>query len=84
MKDAEFGKAADEYYKATREYWDAVIDAWDEIWAKQRAVTLKANSDQSGAFAGLFELAEDFATGKLTREAAKPAIRAALAAQGAN
>lgn len=82
LKDADFA-AADAYYKATREYWDAVMDVWEEVWAKQREVVLKANSDQSGAFAGLFELADEFAAGRLTRAAALPKIRAALAAQGA-
>ena len=82
LKDGDFA-AADTYYQQTRVYWDAVMEAWDGIWAKQRKVQLKANSDQSGAFADLFELAEQFAAGQLTREAALPKIRAALAVQGA-
>jgi hypothetical protein len=83
LKDADFS-AADTYYRQTREYWDAVMEAWNELWAKQRAVVLKANSDQSGAFAGLFELADEYTAGRLTLEAAKPKIRAALAAQAAD
>lgn len=80
LKDADFA-AADAYYRATRAYWDAVLEVWAEIWSTQRQV-LVANSDQSGAFAGLFELADEFAAGKLTVAAAKPRIRAALASQG--
>ncbi|HUG72423.1 MAG TPA: DUF6607 family protein [Steroidobacteraceae bacterium] len=81
LQGADFA-AADEYYKATRAYWDAVLEVWAQIWTEQREVSVTANSDQSGAFAGLFELAEEFAAGRLTAEAAKPRIRAALAAQG--
>ncbi len=79
--DADFA-AADQYYAATRAFWDAVLEVWDEIWARQAVVEVEANSDQSGAFASLFELAEQFAAGDLTLEAAKPRIRSALAAQG--
>jgi hypothetical protein len=81
LQDADF-TAADAYYASTREFWDAVLDVWDEIWARQAEVEVEANSDQSGAFADLFELAEEFAAGRLTAESAKPGIRAALAAQG--
>ena len=81
LQDADF-TAADTYYASTREFWDAVLDVWDEIWARQAEVEVEANSDQSGAFADLFELAEEFAAGRLTAESAKPGIRAALAAQG--
>jgi hypothetical protein len=80
LKDADFA-AADAYYRATRAYWDAVLEVWAEIWSTQRQV-LVANSDQSGAFAGLFALADEFAAGRLTVAAAKPGIRAALASQG--
>ena len=73
--------AADKYYAATREYWDAVLDAWTELWTTRREISV-ANSDQTGAFAGLFELAEEYAAGRLALSAAKPRIRAALAAQG--
>lgn len=81
LKYADFA-AADKYYADTREYWDWVMEVWGEVWSKQRTVTVKANSDQSGAFADLFQLADDFAAGRLTRAAALPKIRAALAAQG--
>jgi hypothetical protein len=81
LKGADFA-AADEYYSATRAYWDAVLEVWAQIWTERREVSVTANSDQSGAFAGLFALADEFAAGKLTAEAAKPRIRAALAAQG--
>jgi hypothetical protein len=77
---AEAGK----YYDATREYWRAVLAVWDELWNAGGTVTLKANSDQSGAYAGLFEQAEAFAAGKLDLAAARTQIRAALAEQRAD
>jgi hypothetical protein len=80
LKDADFS-AADQYYSATRQFWDQVLQAWDGIWAKQREVKV-ANSDQSGDFALLFELADEFVAGKLSSEAAPAKIRAALARQG--
>jgi hypothetical protein len=80
LHDADFA-AADEYYAATRDYWDAVLELWTELWTTRREISV-ANSDQTGAFAGLFELADEFAAGQLTLAAAKPRIRAALAAQG--
>jgi hypothetical protein len=80
LKDADFA-AADAYYATTREYWRLVLDVWDGIWAQQREVVLQANSDQSGAFAGLFELADQWAAGRFTPEAARRAIRAALEEQ---
>jgi len=81
LRDADFA-AADEYYAATRAYWDAVLDVWADLWSRERMVEVTANSDQSGAFARLFELADEFAAGRLTRAAAMPRIRAALAEQG--
>jgi hypothetical protein len=81
LKDADFA-AADRQYAATRDYWDAVLDVWGEIWAQHRQVTVAENSDQSGAFMALFELADEFASGRLTVADARPKIRAALAAQG--
>ena len=77
LKDADFS-GAQNYYQSTRVYWDKVLDVWAALWREHRAITLKANSDQSGAFAGLFELAEDFANGKLTAEGATPQIRKAI------
>ncbi|MFO7324901.1 MAG: hypothetical protein DIU62_004205 [Pseudomonadota bacterium] len=79
--DADFA-AADRYYEATREFWDAVLEVWEDVWSTNEVVEVTANSDQSGAFAGLFQLAEAFAAGRLTVQAAKPRIRAALEAQG--
>jgi hypothetical protein len=81
LKDADFA-AADKYYTGTRAFWDAVLDAWAQVWSSQQEVTVKQNSDQSGAFAVLFELADQYAAGKLTLADARPRIRAALAAQG--
>lgn len=80
LKEADFA-ASDAYYMATRDYWRAVLQAWDEIWSKRREVLLKANSDESGAFAGLFDLADQYAAGTLPLDAARPKIRAALLAQ---
>lgn len=80
LRDAEFA-AADAYYRDTREFWDEVLRAWAQVWDMRREVKM-ANSDQSGSFAGLFELAEEFAAGKLPRAELAPKVRAALAAQG--
>ena len=46
--------AADAYYASTRGLWDAVLAVWDEVWAQNTVVEVEANSDQSGAYAGLF------------------------------
>lgn len=83
LKDADFA-GADAYYAATREFWQWVLATWQEMLAAQGTITLKANSDQSGAYAALFEMAEEFAAGRLTREAALPKIRAAITAQQAS
>ena len=80
LKNADFS-GAEAYYQSTRVYWDAVLDVWQELWKQNSSISLTANSDQSGAFAGLFDLAEEFAAGRLAVEAAKPRIRAALQAQ---
>lgn len=81
IADGDFSEA-DQYYAATRDFWDAVLEVWDGIWSEHAEVQVDANSDQSGAFAQLFELAGEFADGRLDIESAKPRIRAALAAQG--
>jgi len=77
---AEAGK----YYTATRAYWHEVLSAWDQMLVPGGAVTLTANSDQSGAYAELFEQAEQFAAGRLDLRAAREQIRAALARQRAD
>jgi hypothetical protein len=82
LKDADFS-AADRYYESTREFWSQVLVQWQDIWARRRDAVLTASSDQSGAYADLFELADDFAAGKLDKAAAVEKIRAALARQGA-
>jgi hypothetical protein len=81
LKDADFA-AADKYYNETRAFWDAVLDVWAQVWSVQKEVTVRENSDQSGAFAALFELADESAAGRLPIADARPRIRAALAAQG--
>jgi hypothetical protein len=63
------------------DFWRAVLRVWEQIWAGRSEVVLKANSDQSGAFADLFDLADQYVAGRLTLESARPAIRAALEAQ---
>jgi hypothetical protein len=80
LKDADF-TAADQYYRDTREFWDEVLRAWTLVWEARRAVQM-ANSDQSGSFAALFELADEFAAGRLPRAELASKVRAALAAQG--
>ncbi|MEP7313240.1 MAG: DUF6607 family protein, partial [Pseudomonadota bacterium] len=82
IKDADFA-AADRYYKSSQQYWREVVLVWDEIWAKRVRVTLNASVDQSGAYAALFDQADEFAKGALTLDAARVAIRDALMQQGA-
>jgi len=82
IKDPDFA-AADSYYAASQQYWREVVTAWDEIWARHKRVKLNASVDQSGAYAALFEQADEFAKGALTLEAARTAIRDALKQQGA-
>ena len=72
---------AAKYYESTRAYWSQVLAVWDEIWNEHSTVSRKANSDQSGAYADLFQLAEDYAAGKLDLTAAKQKIRDSLSQQ---
>lgn len=72
---------AGKYHGATRDYWAEVLAAWDETLPAGGSVVLKANSDQSGAYAELFGQAEEFAAGRLDVPAARARIRAALASQ---
>jgi hypothetical protein len=81
LKSGDFA-GADSYYKATRPFWDEVMQQWQNYWSKSAALTLKAQSDQSGDFAKLFELADQFASGQLKRAAAADRIRAVLAENG--
>jgi hypothetical protein len=81
LKGADFS-AADGYYAATREFWAVVMAQWQQYWAGSEKLNLKAQSDQSGAFAELFELAERFAAGELKRDQAAAQVRAALARNG--
>jgi hypothetical protein len=78
-----FFSEAGKYYDSTRDYWNQVLAVWDEMWNANRTVKLKASSDQSGAFMELFQLADDYAEGKLKLADAKDRIRSALAAQQA-
>lgn len=75
---------AGKYYTSTRDYWREVLAVWDEMWAAGGPVVLKANSDQSGAYAELFGQAEEFAAGRLDLKAARDRIRASLARQRAD
>jgi hypothetical protein len=67
--------ASDAYYQSTRVFWNEVVAAWERTWRQQETVTMRAASDQSGDFARLFELAEQYAGGKL----APPAVRQVVA-----
>lgn len=79
----EYFSEASKYYESTRKYWSEVVAAWDEIWEGNRVVTLKASSDQSGAYVDLFQLADDYAAGKLDIASAKEKIRTSLLQQQA-
>jgi hypothetical protein len=81
LKTADFS-AADSYYKATREFWTVVMDQWQQYWAASPELTLTAHSDQSGAFADLFELADRFAAGQLAAGQAPAQIRTVLGKSG--
>jgi hypothetical protein len=81
LKDGDFA-GADGYYAATREFWSTVMAQWHQYWNQAHELNLKAHSDQSGDFAKLFELADEFAAGKLGRSDAPARIRAVLAENG--
>jgi hypothetical protein len=81
LKSGDFA-AGDKYYAATREFWSAVMGQWQQYWSQADEATLKAHSDQSGDFAKLFDLAEEFAAGKLKRSDAPARVRAVLAENG--
>ncbi len=55
---------------------------WQQYWARSSQLNLTAQSDQSGAFADLFELADKFAAGELKRDQAQAQIRAVLGRNG--
>ncbi|HWK75791.1 MAG TPA: DUF6607 family protein [Povalibacter sp.] len=80
IRDKYFTEAA-KYYESTRAYWNEVLAVWDEIWSENDTVKLKASSDQSGAYADLFQLADDYAAGKLDLADAKQKIRDSLSHQ---
>jgi hypothetical protein len=81
LKDADFAGGS-RYYAATREFWSEVMAQWQQYWSKATELNLKAQSDQSGDFAKLFELADEFAAGRLNRTAAPARIRAVLSENG--
>ena len=81
LKNADF-RAADRSYEETRTFWKAVMADWEDWWRQHDEVVLTAHSDQSGAFMDLFQLADDFAAGKLTAPDMTAKIRAAHARQG--
>jgi hypothetical protein len=83
LKNGDFA-AGDTYYANTRPFWTEVMKQWQQYWERATEVNLEAHSDQSGDFAKLFELAEDFAAGKLNRGDAPARIRAVLAENGVN
>jgi hypothetical protein len=77
LKAADFG-GADAYYSSTREFWRVVMAEWQGYWRKSTQLNLAAHSDQSGGFADLFELADQFAAGRLTGEQVPQRVRAVL------
>jgi hypothetical protein len=81
LKGGDFAEG-DRYYAATREFWSAVMSQWQRYWDQADEVNLNAHSDQSGDFAKLFELADEFAAGKLRSSDAPARIRAVLAENG--
>lgn len=81
LKDGDFA-GADAYYQATRGFWTAVMGQWEQYWQRHTTLDLKAHSDQSGDFAKLFELADEFAEGKLKPAEAPARIRAVLGENG--
>lgn len=81
LKGADFSNA-DSYYAATREFWVVVMAQWQQYWARSSQLNLTAQSDQSGAFTDLFELADKFAAGELKRDQAQAQIRAVLGRNG--
>jgi hypothetical protein len=81
LKGGDF-TGADSYYAATREFWSAVMNQWQLYWDQAGAVNLAAHSDQSGDYAKLFDLAEEFAAGKLRAADAPTRIRAVLGENG--
>jgi hypothetical protein len=77
LKGADFA-GADAYYMATREFWRVVMSQWQDYWRRSTQLELAAHSDQSGGFAELFELADQFAAGRLAAAEAPARVRAAL------
>jgi hypothetical protein len=81
LKGGDFA-GGDSYYAATREFWSAVMTQWQQYWDRAATLDLKAHSDQSGDFAKLFELADEFAAGKFKPGDAPARIRAVLGENG--
>jgi len=77
LKSADFS-GADGYYRATRDLWRVVMAQWQDYWRRSTQLNLTAHSDQSGGFADLFELADQFAAGSLKAEQAPQRVRAVL------
>jgi hypothetical protein len=70
--------ASDGYYQSTRAFWNEVGATWERAWRDHSHITLKAPTDQSGEFAQLFDLADQFAAGKLAAGDVRGAIGKAL------
>jgi hypothetical protein len=82
LKGGDFA-GADSYYGSTRVFWSTVMAQWQQYWDRATELNLKAHSDQSGDFAKLFDLADEFAAGKLRPGDAPARIRAVLGENGA-
>ncbi|MET0293063.1 MAG: DUF6607 family protein [Steroidobacteraceae bacterium] len=74
--------ASDAYYQSTRVFWNEVIATWERTWRNHSQISMHAASDQSGSFAQLFDLAEQFSQQKLTTADLKPAIAKSLRSMG--
>jgi hypothetical protein len=74
--------ASDGYYQSTRTFWNEVVAAWERAWKDNARISMRAHSDQSGDFAQLFDLAEQYAAGKLQAGAVRPAIEKSLREMG--
>jgi hypothetical protein len=59
-----------------------VVATWERTWRAHAQIRLSAPVDQSGEFAQLFELADQFAAGQLPEARVRPAIGNALRSIG--
>lgn len=77
VADGEF-TASDGYYQSTRVFWNEVVAAWERAWRDHPQIRLQAAVDQSGEYARLFDLADQFAAGTLAAADVPDAVAQAL------